>query len=281
MEETRLYRELTSSIKSVKWACRRDCARHLADHLKLIEPRAEQPAFRSCRPFSAASLDTYRSWSVGKQRCAEWTRAKAMADIMRQCHYIDDSEPHWSTKTIMIWCRRHGYSDFEAWLLKSSVDEDVKELPSTMTEARATGTQSNVTDDAAIDVESLDPSTRKVSGASGSSPPSGKVMLSIDDVADVELTAYTTEAIEKLGFKLGAQVLDDHVISLSRILFSHLWKKVGEDLIRRSLSESWRRSKGAKPETISLSDVFEAVQRRPEFDLLTDDGLGVESQQVL
>ena len=150
-----------------------------------------------------------------------------------------------------------------------------------MTEARATGTQSNVTDDAAIDVESLDPSTRKVSGASGSSPPSGKVMLSIDDVADVELTAYTTEAIEKLGFKLGAQVLDDHVISLSRILFSHLWKKVGEDLIRRSLSESWRRSKGAKPETISLSDVFEAVQRRPEFDLLTDDGLGVESQQVL
>jgi hypothetical protein len=62
---------------------------------------------------------------------------------------------------------------------------------------------------------------------------------------------------------------------LSRILFSKIWKGVAIDIIRRSLSVCWKRNEGHSPEEIAIDDTFFAVTQRPEFDFLTNIGLGV------
>ena len=277
MEEMRLYNRLVVSVKSIKWRCRRDCIRYLANVFKLIDLRATDPSYRCCRPYTAVSLDVYRSWNVGKQRGAEWTRAKSMADIMSQCRFDDAEDAVWSTKKIMIWYRRHGYSDFQSWILKAPVEESAI-LASTLTEARIDNSQ-NVVDDVVIDVESLD-ETKPCRSPSGNFSLSSKKVVTLED-ADPELTSHIIESIEQLGFKLGVDVLDvDSAAPLSRIIFSCLWKKMAEDLIRLSLNESWLRAKGGKPETISLADVLQAIQQRPEYDILTNEGLGVEAKWI-
>jgi len=271
-DEMRLHNQLVASVKSIKWRCQKDCIRHLANIFQLIDPRATNPAFHCCRPYASTSLDVFRSLSVAKQRSAEWIRAKSMAEIMSQCCFDDTDDVAWSTKKIMTWCRRHGYSDFESWILKAPAEVPVTLAP-TLTQARI-GNPKDLIDDLIVDVESLD--TTKACCSSGNLSSTSKKMVTLDD-ADLELTSHIVESIEQLGFKLGVDVLDaDSVAPLSRIVFTTLWKKLADDLIRLSLNESWLRGKGGKPETISLADVYQAIQQRPEYDIFTNEGLGVE-----
>ena len=99
-------------------------------------------------------------------------------------------------------------------------------------------------------------------------------LLPFDD-PDNEFTNWIADSIEKLGFKLGAEFFEESYAPFSRILFSKLWKGVANDILRRSLRECWKRTEGLKPDEIVLDDTFLAVTRRPEFDCLTNTGLGV------
>ena len=61
----------------------------------------------------ATSLEHFYSWSVGKRRAAEWQRALAIKGIVKEAaplvKKLNDATM-WSTKKIMWWCRRHGYT---------------------------------------------------------------------------------------------------------------------------------------------------------------------------
>ena len=61
----------------------------------------------------ATSLEHFYSWNIGKRRAAEWQRAIAIKDLAREAakrsKKLKDVE-EWSTKKIMWWCRRHGYT---------------------------------------------------------------------------------------------------------------------------------------------------------------------------
>lgn len=93
---------------------------------------------------------------------------------------------------------------------------------------------------------------------------------------DPDLTTWIADSIEKHGFKLGAELYENFLISFSRLLLSHVWREITEDILRRSLSESWLRTQGAIPDEISWVDTYRAISNRPQFDILTNAGMGVE-----
>merc|ERR1712071_114647 len=162
-----------------------------------------------------------------------------------------------------------------SWIIKAPAEAPSVALTSTLTEARIDNPQ-EVVDDVVIDVESTDAAEAPRSTRNLSLSSMKKMVVALDDT-DPQLTSHVVESMEQLGFKLGPDVLNaDSVVPLARIIFSSLWKLMADDLIRLSLNESWLRAKGGKPEAISLADVHQAIHRRPEFDVLTNDGLGIE-----
>ena len=272
------------AIGSSQWKSVRDCVRALARILPLVDAKAEDPVYRSVRPFSSPSQEAFASWSVGKRRSAEWTRAKLIRNTLLKCNGTDLAGQNlWSTKAIMNWCRRQGYSPVSCWtagIHSRSTSPSANSCPDlqTLTKAQLNHPPSIASeDDVTIDVESCKdrPVTKSSAAASGGSQ-LAKMAVVIND-ADPDLTSWIADSMEKHGFKLGTECHEEVCLSLSRLLLSHLWKSVAEDLLRRSLRQSCQRNgNAAAPDQISLVDSFRAIARRPQFDILTNAGLGID-----
>ncbi|XP_057375564.1 YEATS domain-containing protein 2-like isoform X2 [Daphnia carinata] len=258
------------------WSSVRDCVRVLARKLSLISPKAEDPVYRSLHPYTSPSLEIFISWNVGKRRSAEWTRAKLIRRTLLKCSFASD-ENTWTTKVIMNWCRRQGYSPMCCWSQTSSTftkcqpfvppalspDEIV-----TLSKTQFDNSQLSSEDEVTVEVESL----IELDGASSSTTHFPKASFLLND-PDPRLTSWIVDSIEKHGFKLGSDLCEDFLIPLSRVLLSHIWREVAEDLLRRSLSQTWQRTRGAIPDEISLIDTYTAISHRPQFDILTNVGL--------
>ncbi len=272
--ERRHLRETLDAVEATNWSCVRDCVRVLVNNLRLVDERASDVTFRAVRPFSAPSMELFVSWNIGKQRSAEWSRAKLIRRTVEQCRFTNHETP-WSTKEIMSWCRKLGYSPLACWprptLLPSTCPLN-DQVPSTLSEIKVSLTPSFDDEDVFVEVESVDDSPFKPSSLSVSCVP--KALLPLPD-PDSALTAWLGDSVEKLGFKLGAEVFNGAMSSVARLLMSHLWKELASDLLRRSLSESWERNGGKTPDIINMSDALHSVIRRPEFDILTNSGLGI------
>ena len=264
-------------ICSSSWKSVRDCVRILARSLTLVDRRAEDPVYRSVRPFTASSLEIFDSWRVGKRRSAEWTRAKLIRQTLEKCNFAVE-ENVWSTKVIMIWCRRQGYSPLCCWLQASTSQQSFalsallsKEFH-TLTKAQLQCAQLIAEEDVPVEVETVKEQGTDKPSTLAQFP---KVSYLLND-PEPDLTSHISDSIEKYGFKLGAELHDGCLISFARVLLTHVWRGLAEDLLRRSLRESWRRTRGAKPDEISWIDTYNAITRRPQFDILTNNGLGVD-----
>lgn len=274
--ERRHLRQALDVVEATNWSCVRDCVRVLVNNLRIVDERASDITFRAVRPFSAPSMELFVSWNIGKQRSAEWSRAKLIRRTVEQCHFTNHESP-WSTKEIMIWCRKLGYSPLACWprpcppMLPPS-NSPLGQVPSTLSEMKMSLTPSFEDEDLFVEVESVDDLPFRPSSLSVTCVP--KALLPLPD-SDSALTAWVGDSVEKLGFKLGAEVFNGAMSSVARLLMSHLWKEIASDLLRRSLSESWQRNGGKTPEIINLSDALHSVIRRPEFDILTNSGLGI------
>ena len=64
---------------------------------------------RSKLHYCAKTLDQYKSWSYSKRRASEWQRALDVKRFLISSGAVD----HISTKEVMMWCRRHGYTPSE------------------------------------------------------------------------------------------------------------------------------------------------------------------------
>jgi len=73
----------------------------LADKIPLIHSKKD-PNFSFC----AASISQYFEWPIGKQRASEWQRALKIRNEVRKACYSTNI----TTKEVMIWCRRNGYT---------------------------------------------------------------------------------------------------------------------------------------------------------------------------
>ncbi|KAI9553776.1 hypothetical protein GHT06_019040 [Daphnia sinensis] len=258
------------------WSSVRDCVRVLARNLILVSPKAEDPVYRSLHPYTSPSLEVFVSWNVGKRRSAEWTRAKLIRRTLLKCSFTS-GENVWTTKVIMNWCRRQGYSPMCCWSQTSSTFTKCQSLVNpasspyeifTLTKPQFDNSQLSSEDEVTVEVESL----IELDGASSSTTQFPKASFLFND-PDPRLTSWIVDSIEKHGFKLGSDLCEDFLIPLSRVLLSHIWKEVAEDLLRRSLSQSWQRTRGAIPDEVSLIDTYTAIIHRPQFDILTNVGL--------
>jgi hypothetical protein len=286
-------------IFSSRWSNVRDCVRVLAREFCLINAQAEDPIYRSVHPYTSPSLEAFSSWSiillffcvviffffsinffslkdVGKRRSAEWMRAKLIRLALEKCFFAS-GENIWTTKIIMNWCRMQGYSPMCCWLKTSTGNQPFSHSSMltqeviTLTKTQIRSSHLSSEDDETIEVESLN-DTFDTPSASTQCP---KAPFLLNDL-DPDLTSWIVDSIEKHGFKLGAELCENFLISFSRVLLSHVWKGITEDLLRRSLSESWLRTQGAIPDEISWIDTYRAISNRPQFDIFTNAGMGVE-----
>ncbi|XP_031568815.1 YEATS domain-containing protein 2-like [Actinia tenebrosa] len=69
-------------------------------------------------PFSAKSAEEFLSWNVGKRRAAEWQRAAKIRAQFKKCAQNTDM----TTKGVMIWCRRFGYTPQENLVTDEKVE---------------------------------------------------------------------------------------------------------------------------------------------------------------
>ncbi|CAH0557463.1 unnamed protein product [Brassicogethes aeneus] len=81
---------------------------YLFKKLPLWSNLANNLNYKCTYPFTAPSFKDYSSYNVGKQLSAEWSRAKTIKKILRQCNfpYIEE----WNTKTILMYGRSHGFT---------------------------------------------------------------------------------------------------------------------------------------------------------------------------
>lgn len=252
------------TVLAVEWLDTRDCVRKLAQNIHIIDSRANEPGFRSRHPFTCPSLETFASWNIGKQRSCEWLRARAIRELLSKCK-IKQKEPLWSVKVILRWCRHHGYSPMTNNPIKPKPGTTAS-FDSTVTACQLKSLDNPDESDCVIDIESLPTGTR----VPACSRVSETIILNSDDP---DLTQWITQQLKKFGYQLSPEVCGDALVNFTSILFTRLWKSFADDLLRRSLSESWARQSGSNPDEITLADAFRAIVHRPEFDLFTNAGL--------
>lgn len=68
----------------------------------------------SSTPFTAVSVEEYYKWQVGKQRAVEWMRAKSLQGlVIDQLSTLSGNYVIPSTRDIVYWCRRNGYTPLD------------------------------------------------------------------------------------------------------------------------------------------------------------------------
>lgn len=270
-------------MRAIRWVNPEDCVRQLARTYKLIDPRAaDDGVYRSIRPFSCGCLQDFGAWNVGKQRSAEWSRAKLIHLTMQQCSFVNPSKngDEWTVRRIMKWCRYYGYSPSTSWTAKGVEDVDRKEaIPSTYSMMAPIPETGNNDDDIEVDVELVDSAVPKQRSLAPDALHQ-RIFLSEENLS---LNTWIVQSIEAIGFKLRDEVDpglgSNYFVPYGRQVMSQVWSSFLDDLVRRSYNEAWKRCSGGRPETITVLDVVNAIRRRPEFDLLTNDGLAVHQQQ--
>lgn len=255
--------DFEESLLSAEWLSTRDCVRRIVQHVKIIDSRASDASFRSRHPFTCSSHETFSSWNIGKQRSCEWMRAKAVHELLSKCKIKE--KDLWSVKTILRWCRHHGYSPMTANPIKAKPSATTT-FPSTVSVCQVK--EDPVESDCVVDVENV-PSTNQ-----HHTPRKANEVVTLNS-EDPDLTLWITQQLKKFGYQLSPELCDTSLVNFTSIMFTQLWKSLADDLLRRSLREAWARQNGANPDEITLSDAFQAVVHRPEFDLFTSAGLSL------
>ena len=89
--------------------------------------------------FCASSINEFYSWPYGKRKAMEWMRA---LHVKRKCEELiksvqnDSNEKSieiWSTKSILLWLRSHGFTPLEYQHMASEKDSDKNEKSSLAT----------------------------------------------------------------------------------------------------------------------------------------------------
>ncbi|XP_054272736.1 uncharacterized protein LOC128993010 [Macrosteles quadrilineatus] len=212
-----------------------------------------------------------------------WLRAKTVVRLLTLLQTKQVlTEPVWSTKTVYWWCRTHGYSPSFCLIGPENTSdrnrrhiEILKEkTPPTKVLEWLASVRHKVRTEAEEDVDILgeyptaivcsDPSKRNTTDDTGGGD--GKLLCGHSWVQDMHSYIATQQAL-----KLGSEPLlaGGPPQSVSATLLTHATVSLAEDLLRRGLEVAAHRGGGR----IEPQDICKALFRRPEFDVLTGEGL--------
>ncbi|KAL9988222.1 hypothetical protein ACROYT_G002644 [Oculina patagonica] len=249
--------------------------------------------------YSASSIEQFLGWNIGKRRACEWQRAVA---IRRR---ISSSLPSCklSTKDVMVWCRRFGYSPCD----KLTVDENVlfcklcggcisasSEVQSEETEVHKceeppfnsltplselfsevevkesclsdVPQPDNDSDDLEIDVVGFTPKERTIKPQQSKS-----VIYSIPPTPE---QTWIRETCSDIGVKLKTVNTDGVNVHVIESLLLAACQKFAEDIIRQSWAVATDQTTSYGPRLVAPSHVHKAVCSLPHCDFLRNAYLG-------
>lgn len=279
---------LSVAIESCKFDDVAVAVRWLLRHMPLVSPAARDVEFRVVHPYAASSEDTFLQWNIGKRRAAEWLRAKAVQRVLQERF---PKARVWCTYAIVVWARLHGYTP--ALHPAEEVTEDVPSGPTarrTYSEPVAimdwlvtnhksdhsSGTESDDEVDV-VGIESLQTKATTKQGPSQFEEIGSSVeVLELDRDLEAQCL-FVRETAREVGFKFPPQEIIPGMLfcAAERVLLEAV-RSLADDLLRRALYMAWQRNSNRPPGCITLDDVRTAILTRPEFDLFSNRGLGVQ-----
>ncbi|XP_073984796.1 uncharacterized protein isoform X2 [Rhodnius prolixus] len=245
----------------------------LIKHCPLVNSKAGLEPFKRVHPYCAVDEAAFLKWPIGKQRAAEWMRAKKLKRLIGK---VCPSLKPWSTLQVIDWARLRGFTPLGLSLKCNNLSIVNKDISFSFT---AADVRSIVSDsihldekDVEVDVDS-DLEADKVRKTE-SSISEDRLYFPLDKKYQ-DIGNFIFKSCDKIGLHFYEEELTAGVVypSTERVLIS-VFHSVIDDLFRRSLNASCMRS-GAIPATeILLDDVKMALLSREEFDLFTNEGFG-------
>ena len=262
----------------------------MKDH-PLIHPHRNLAMY----PYCASSVEQFMSWGIGKRRACEWQRAAAVKRHLSRC--IPSCKL--STKDVLLWCRRYGYSPFDV----VSIDGNVtfcklcgRRLPEGSEETEvhkceeqiftsltsSTGFLSEMEEkekqlpdvpkaddenkDLEIDVVSLSP--ERGTGKHRESCPAMHLLSATPE------QEWIRETCSDIGIQLKTVNMDGvHLYVIENVLLAAV-QRFAEDILRQSWAYATEKSSSYGIRLITPSHVHKAVSSLPCCDFLTNKYLG-------
>jgi len=287
----------------------RNVANKLSDetHELLKSAAKEHPLIHPERnvmkyPYCASSFEQFLGWNIGKRRACEWQRAAAIKrDIstrLPSCKL--------STKDVLVWCRRFGYSPCD----KVTVGENVSfcklcgghipDVNSDETESHKCEEQpftslstssrffadveekerylpdvpqtDNESEDLEIDVVGVLPEKRTIK------PQESKSL--VYPASPTPEQEWVREACTDIGVKLKTVNIDGVNLHVVESLLLAATKRFAEDILRQSWACATDQTTPYGSRLVTPSHVHKAVRSLPYCDFLSNANLGEELSVV-
>ncbi|KAL3276558.1 hypothetical protein HHI36_011932 [Cryptolaemus montrouzieri] len=236
---------------------------YLFKRLPLISELARNLKYRSVYPFTACSLTEYVSWNIAKQSSAEWSRAKAIKNIIVKENIHEHQK--WSTKAVMMYGRSHGFTPKPNYSLFEKNTSESKLINACFKSSIDLPFNPQVYNvELPVDiVNESDVSDRK------------RLKLSTIDVSDptvkLQCSYIRAEALES-GVVLKNEQIDDNIVfnGAERMIFEAV-KCFADHLVRRSLHHAvCDGNYNTDIGEINPLHVDMALKDRKEFDVLAE-----------
>jgi len=249
-------------------------------------------------PYCASSFEQFLGWNIGKRRACEWQRAAAIKrDIstrLPSCKL--------STKDVLVWCRRFGYSPCDKVTVGENVsfcklcgghipdvntDEteshkceeqpftslstssrffaDVEEKERYLPDVPQTDNES---EDLEIDVVGVLPEKRTIK------PQESKSL--VYPASPTPEQEWVREACTDIGVKLKTVNIDGVNLHVVESLLLAATKRFAEDILRQSWACSTDQTTSYRSRLVTPSHVHKAVRSLPYCDFLSNANLGEE-----
>ena len=273
----------------------KDLLRKAVSEHPLIDPERNVVKHHYC----ASSIEQFLGWNIGKRRACEWQRSVAIRRRMLSCM----SSCNLSTKDILLWCRRFGYTPCD----KVAGDEKVSfcklcggflSVPSGVTSKEREAHKCedplfnsltpaselisevevkerclpdvpkavNDSEDLEIDVVGLTPKERTAE------PQESKpVIYSIPSTPEQN---WIRETCSDIGVKLKTVNTDGVNVHVIESLLLAACRRFAEDILRQSWAVATDQTTSYGPRLVTPSHVHSAVCCLPRCDFLTHAYLG-------
>lgn len=263
--------------------------------LPVVQPsHTPSPPFSFCR---ATSHKHFLSWPLAKQRACEFQRAREVRWWLQECRV--KGWEGWTIPRLVAWGRGHAHTPIAR---RPVIHTDkVKLPPSTPTSGKSLSYIGDLqkleeeehqsdndtcpSDTLEVDVVGLDEEEDTLRGSKRKPGSPLKQRLEYLPFEEEEVTSGC-EWVGQLGSQLRISIQPEDVGErcATDAARATLWKaalNLMEDLLRASHFQAWQESSVMPPPTITPTHVLSALTHsRPEFDLLTDLGLGTPNQAL-
>ncbi|XP_047476692.1 YEATS domain-containing protein 2-like isoform X2 [Penaeus chinensis] len=294
---TKKWEDQIRQLKVTCQACRSldACINLWVRAIPLVAP-PNQSISKCILPFCAGSIEEFKLWPLGKQRAAEFQRAREVRRYISECGL--EGSNWWTTNRIVAWARCQAYTPVEP---RPLLQTDKLFLPSeqqvfsTITdignleegEGSNSEQQFGCSAHQDIDVVSVteeEEELRSPHKSSASPRKEQSVFMAWEDQETVDGCEWVGHLASQLRInQTSEEVLPGYRADVARATMWKAMLNLMEDLLRSSHSEAWGDSSEetsdspplVPPKEITHNHVLKALTRkRQEFQLFTNYGLG-------